>query len=297
MSAKIRFVTPATVDFIYRSLGAGAATVALLSATWGIVKLVATLYRRTVGRRRAQAKLLDQLACSSSVDYVESLLGVAQFITTQDGREQRTYHLPGAWVMIELEENVVIAFSITVTSRWMHYNAKRLTFGFLDVKLGKDRFSRPNEIGYHGEILWIGASRLGYLRAHDFHKSGGYQRYWLSYNMCGAGRLIASPDIPHFIGTGVYANQSESTGFDLKNPTDASGISVNTLTILHPEGPLNDFYKRHILGPDEARVKLARTVRPPLYPSLRTRFRARRYRLRNAVKRKWASRKTGSEHQ
>ncbi|WP_139329736.1 ETEC_3214 domain-containing protein [Mycobacterium sp. IS-2888] len=280
-------MTP-TMDFLYRSLGAGAATAALLSASWGIVKLIATLYRRTVGRRRAQAKLLDQLACSSSVDYIESLLGVAQFITTEDGREQRTYHLPGAWVMVELADNVVIAFSITITSRRMYYNIKRLTFGFLDLNLGKSKFSGP-DIGYRGERLWIGAYRIGYLRAYYYARQGGYQHYWLSYNMAGAGSLTTARNTPSLVETGVFVSAAthQPSQFDVKNPIDASGITVNTLTVLHPEGPGEDFHKRHILGPDEARVRLARTLRPPLYPTLLIRMRYKRYRLLRQARRCW----------
>jgi hypothetical protein len=83
-------------------------------------------------RRRRQAKLLDQLACGSSVAYVESLFGAAQFIAYANDREQRTYHLRGAWAMIEIDKARVIAFSITITKRRMYYNTKRLTRGYQD---------------------------------------------------------------------------------------------------------------------------------------------------------------------
>jgi hypothetical protein len=153
---------------------------------WAAIRFVWNPLFERLGRRRAQAKLLDQLACLSSVDYIESLLGAAQFITYADEREQRTYHLPGAWVMVELKDARVVAFSITITKRRMYYNTKRLTFGFLKVKLGKDKFG-DHGIGYGGERLWIGAYRRGYLRTYDFRRSDAYQRFWLSHNMSGVG--------------------------------------------------------------------------------------------------------------
>lgn len=249
------------------------------------------------GRRRAQARLLDQLACGSSVDYVESLFGVAQFTTFEDEREQRTYHLPGAWVMVELEKKAVIAYSITITNRHMSYSIERLTFGFQKVKLGKSKFG-DRGIGFRGERLWVGAHRSGYARSYYYGNPAGYQYYWLSYNMSGAGRLSAPGLAPGLIERGVFAAQLSSPDSRTDGDgVDASAITVNTLTVLHPQSPVDQFNSRHVLGPDEARVKLARTVRPPIYPSLRTRFRARRYRLRNAMKHKLASLKVGSDHQ
>jgi hypothetical protein len=71
---------------------------------WAAIKFGWNPLSERLGRRRAQAKLLDKLACGSSVPYVESLLGAPQFITYANEREHRTYHLPGAWVMIEIED-------------------------------------------------------------------------------------------------------------------------------------------------------------------------------------------------
>jgi hypothetical protein len=273
------------MDVVFRSLGAGAATAALLTLAWGTVKGGGKLMWAVFGRRRAQARLLDQLACGSSVDYVESLFGVAQFITFEDEREQRTYHLPGAWVMVELNKRAVIAYSITITSRRMSYSIKRLTFGLQKVKLGKDKFG-DHGIGYRGERLWIGAHRFGYTRCYYYGNPAGYQYYWLSYNMSGVGVLSASEATPGLIERGVFAAQlSSPDSITDGDGVDASGITVNTLTVLHPEGPVDQFNSRHILGPDEARVRLASTIRPPSDMSLRTRLRNRRFRMRLSAKR------------
>ena len=109
----------------------------------------------TAGRRRAQAAILDKLACGSSVEFTEAQLGVAQFARRQDGREQKIYRLPGAWVTVEFMGNVV-TFSITITSADMYYSTKRLTFGQLDLQLGKDTFAKARR-DFDGERRWIGA--------------------------------------------------------------------------------------------------------------------------------------------
>jgi hypothetical protein len=80
-------------ELFVAGLGAGASATALIGAGWVAVTLVVKGYRATFGSRRAQSKLLDRLACGSSVDFVESLYGVAQFISREDDREQRTYRL------------------------------------------------------------------------------------------------------------------------------------------------------------------------------------------------------------
>lgn len=82
----------------------------LTGIAWAAIKFGWNPLSERLGRRHTQAKLLDKLACGSSVEYVESLFGAAQFITYANEREQRTYHLRGAWVMIEIEDARVIAF-------------------------------------------------------------------------------------------------------------------------------------------------------------------------------------------
>ena len=45
--------------------------------------------------------------------------------------------------------------------------------------------------------------------------------------------------------------------FNLANGIDASGITINTLTVLGPEGSVEQFAARNVVGPDEPRVRLA----------------------------------------
>lgn len=50
----------------------GAAAVAVLGAGGGAYKYGVRRWRQTVGRRRTQAAILDQLCCTSSLAFVES---------------------------------------------------------------------------------------------------------------------------------------------------------------------------------------------------------------------------------
>jgi hypothetical protein len=230
---------------------------------WAGVKFGWNPLSERLGRRRAQAKLLDQLACGSSVAYVESLFGAAQFLSIEDDREQRTYQLPGGWVMVELHGNAVIAFSITITKRRMRYSTKRLTFRFLKTDLGKSKYAEHG-IGYDGERYWIGARRVGYQRTYAFGNPGGYQRYWLSYNMSGVGAFSLPQGEPAFVERGSFvADVNSPARSDLTQGIDASEITINTLTVLSPEGPESEFLARHTLGPDESRVRLAQSIKQP----------------------------------
>lgn len=268
-------------------LSAIVAATVIAGIGWAAIKFVWNPLFERLGRRRAQAKLMDKLACGSSVAYVESLFGAAQFITYGDNREQRTYHLPGAWVMIELKDARVIAFSITITKRRMCHNTAGLTFGFLKVKLGKDKFG-DHGIGYDGERLWIDAYRRGYLRTYYFGRSGANQRFWLSNNMSGVGVFGATEpgsEVPqHWYDTGLFCEDINAPQrHQLEPGLDATGTTVNTLTVMHPEAPEDEFLARNILGADEAHVLMASTIKPPTGRTWRGTLLYRRYQIKRAT--------------
>lgn len=256
---------------------------------WAAIKFLWNPLFERLTRRRAQAELLDQLACGSSVDYVESLFGPAQFITYENERQQRTYHLPGAWVMTELKDGAVVAFSITVTKRRMYYNTKRLTFGYIKVKLGKSKFG-DHGIGYDGERSWIGAYRVGYLRTYDFRRSGAYQRFWLSYNMAGVGSFGAvdrnTGEAAHWYETGSFCEDQNAPQCHPAEPgLDASQCTINTLTVMHQDSVSEaEFLARNVLGPDESQVQRATAIKPPNNQTVRGRLAYRRYQLVQAAK-------------
>jgi hypothetical protein len=233
-----------------------------------------------LGRRRAQSKLLDQLACGSSIAYVESLFGAAQFITYSDEREQRTYHLRGAWVMIEIADARVIAFSITITNRRMYYNTKRLTRGFIDINLGKDTFSEHEE-HCDGEQFWMAAYRWGYARTYYIGRFGAYLRFILLHNMSGTGDLSSSESLPSGeINSGAFTEAYAPFTLTIR----ANGITANTLTVIHPEAPSREFLARNFHGPDESHVKMATAIKPPDNRTIRNRLAYRRYQLKQAAK-------------
>ena len=264
-------------------LSAVVAATVIAGIAWAAIKFVWNPLFERLGRRRAQSKLLDQLACGSSVAYVESLFGAAQFITYSNDREQRTYHLRGAWVMIEIADARVIAFSITITDRRMYYNTKRLTRGFIDTKLGKDTFSEHDE-HCDGEQFWTAAYRWGYARTYYIGRFGAYLRFILSHNMSGTGNFDTDESAASGeINSGAFTETYEPFGLTVR----ATGITANTLTVIHPEAPDREFLSRNIHGPDESHVKMATAIKPPTDTTLRNRLRYKRYQTRQFAIKAW----------
>lgn len=235
---------PTLWENVATGLGAGASAAAVLVAVVSSIGLLRKIWARSAGRRRAQARILDQLTCGSALRFVESLLGVPQFVSSGDGLDQRTYSLPGAWVMAEYDGEILTAFSMTIRSRRMWYQTSRLTFGHICMKLGKDAMAKlPSGALYS----WMGAHTYGVLSYHYFGNPGGYQDYWVSHNMAGVGQ---------YSGLGLY--RSGEYGSEGVQP-DLSKLTGNTLTVLGPSGAsLKDsFMKREVLGPHHDLLRLA----------------------------------------
>jgi hypothetical protein len=236
-------------DGIVAGVGFGASASATVVSLWAVVQMGRRVWDRTIGRRRVQSRVLNRLACGSHVQFVESFLGVAQFVSFRDGFEQRAYRLSGAWIMLELSGSSVESFSITVTDPTMHFLTRHLTFGQIDVKLGR------SDVGVApagtGDYCWVGARRYGFLRHYDFGNPGCYQNYWLSYNMAGAGqmqhvRAFTSGDYSIF-------HPERGDGSDINQ----SGIPVNTLTVVGPNVAMELFMARTVLGVDHDHIRLA----------------------------------------
>lgn len=243
-------------------LGAGAAGATVLSAMWGAGQLIRKRWNRTLGRRRSQAELLDQLACGSSLEFVEALLGIPQFLEKLDDREQRIYQLTGVWVLIEIHERAVLSFSITVTDPRMYYSTDRLTFGHLPIQLGRSTFEN---VPHHpnGARVWTGARRYGYLQHYYFGNPGSYQDYWISHNMCGAAATRPS-SFWRSVDSGTYVTDGDNSLRDGQHdnvPPEVLSTIANTLTVLGPRRILGTNVKeqlmsRDVLGPDHDTVRL-----------------------------------------
>lgn len=98
------------------------------------------VWRRTVGRCREQQRLIETLACGSSREFVQSVLGVPQFRSATADMDIPCYSTGGAWVVVEFKSDVVAAFSITVTDPRLFVSTDRLCFDQFKVRLGRSTF-------------------------------------------------------------------------------------------------------------------------------------------------------------
>lgn len=265
------------------------AVTVLSGIAWATIKLVLNPFSEWLGRRRAQAQVLDQLVCGSSVAFNESLLGVAQFINTEEGREERIYRLRGGWVLIEIKDEAVFAFSITISNPRLYYRTKSLTFGYLNVKLGKSRFGDAG-CDFDGERYSIGGRDFGYQRHYYFGNPAGYQDYFLSYNRCGAG-IFSGPGAKDGM---LRVSGTLGSGFGDENrlpygeKIDASGITINSLTVTRLVGSREEFLLRNRRGPEETTLRLAQNFRHPTgqtrWQLFQAKYQLTRYRISKALR-------------
>src|SRR6185369_6195911 len=111
---------------------------------------------------------------------VESKLGVPQFITHPDGHEERIYRLPGAWVTVHPVGGAVRWFSITITDPETYYDIGPMTFGRINVRLGRDTFDKAPPS--NDEALLIGVRHGTFVRYYEWGRQSGGQYYWLAFN-------------------------------------------------------------------------------------------------------------------
>lgn len=224
-------------------LSIGASAAAIVAALWASWKLAVRIWDATVGRRRAQTAILDQLACTTSQAFVENLLGLPRFVLG----DECLYRLPGAWVTIRFKDAAVYMLSFTITDPRMWYRTNRITLETIDVRLGRDTFADVRSPGHIGEHSWALPRECGYFRHFHFGGAGGgHQHFWLSFNSVGAG---------HFEANGPYA--SGTCGDFGDSPPDPSKITVNTIAILSPVGSAeDDVGSREIFGPHSQTLNL-----------------------------------------
>lgn len=244
-------------------LSIGASAAAVIGAVWGLWKFGLHLWNSTAGRRRAQAQILDQLACTMSRAFVENLLGEPRFIVgSPDGPDERFYRLRGAWIGIQFEGDAVDLLSITITDSRLWYRTGGMTLGVVDLRLGRDNFAESNDRFDH-EQTWMGNKQAGYYRHYHFGGAGGnHQHFWLSYNAVGAGTLAGI--------NGPYSSDVDTGG----TPPDPAKITANTLTILSPYGRLGDnLRRRELFGPHIETVQLAWSERKQIQRQMAARVR------------------------
>lgn len=270
MEQQIEQAGPTAWDVLSLGLGIGASGAAVVGALWGLWILARRGWDRTVGRRRAQAAILDQLACTVSQAYVENLLGAPKIIIGT----QHFYELPGAWVGIEFKDAAVHILSITITDAKMWYRIGGITLGTFDVRLGVDTFAQlvtPVVKGdlHDGEELWRGLKEAGYWRHYHFGGAGGaHQHFWLSFNSVGAGTFDSNAD-PYMSG---------SAGRHGGTAPDATKITANTLAVLSPWGSVGDAGGGPPLAPHFETLSLTWAVRQRMQHDASRRVQRRRWR-------------------
>lgn len=238
-------------ELVSLGLGIGSSGVAVAGAGWGVWLLGRRAWDRTVGRRRAQAEILNQLACTISLDYLETLLGTPRYITHADGPagpgtiDERLYRLPGAWVAIQAEADSVYLFSLTITDSNMWHHVGAVSLGVADLRLGKDSFVHANN-EYDGQELWMGARHCGYIRHYYHANPGGFQHYWLSYNGAGSGAIDMASG-PY--ASGIYGQHGDT-------PPNPASITANTLTILGAGHDIERVANRQMFGPHAEHLRL-----------------------------------------
>lgn len=217
-------------DAISLGLGLGSSAAAVAAAVWGVWTLARRKWENTIGKRKAQTRILDQLACTVSMAFVENVIGPPRFILGNDpSSEERFYRLPGCWVGIVPRGNAVERLSITITDRQMWYRTDGLTLGTIDVRLGVDTFAKASE-HFDGEELWVATKQRGYNRHYHFGGAGGaHQQFWLAFNAVGAGSIALSE--PY--SSGVFGDFGDS-------PPNSADTTVNTLAVLSPLAALGD---------------------------------------------------------
>jgi hypothetical protein len=233
----------------------------------GVYHAVGRLWRQTIGSRRDLARRVNQLAAGTTIRYVEARFGTPVFeaksqLTAQllDGSKscpplrELVYRERHAWIQVLADDhNAVARFSITVTDPRFRFSTRLLTRNFLNVKLGRSRFSdtfttsfipgRPRPVGR----VWIGAHNYGYSECYGFGNPGAYQAYILSHNQIGAGKWNSR-------GARLTPGTRE---FDAGAPWAQSfwaGTTINTLTVVGPAwGP---GLGAEPLGPHDEQVRV-----------------------------------------
>jgi hypothetical protein len=125
--------------------------------------------------------------------YVESLLGppaLSQRI--RDELSEHIFYTPHALVQLMVDDTKGVArLSITVTDPRFRFTISDLSFGLMDVVLGKSRFWNVAD-RVDGRAIGLRARRFRYIEAFYFGNPGAYQQYLLSYNDAGTGPFDAA---------------------------------------------------------------------------------------------------------
>jgi hypothetical protein len=176
-----------------------AAALAGLAILAGAYKAIITILRHRFLSRRDLTHRLNQLACGTTAEYTDSILGPPAFRRALGQHyAENIYRTRHAWVqtIIRTADKSVESFAITITDPRYTFRTRELTGNMLDIRLGHTRFSNiaHNPDGYR---ITRGANRFTHAESHYFGNPGNYQTYALAHNDAGTGafRITASDPI------------------------------------------------------------------------------------------------------
>lgn len=179
----------------------------------GVYRAGRTFMRRTFLSRRYLAARLNQLACGTTTEYTDSILGPAAFrraLPDDQKYEEHIYRTNHAWVqtVVRTADKSVDSFAITVTDPRFRFRTRELTGNNLDIRLGHTRFS---SIAYKpdGYRIWWGANRSLHAESYYFGNPGNYQIYVVARNDAGIGQSSVVSDDPT---AGTWENGRLRTG-------------------------------------------------------------------------------------
>jgi hypothetical protein len=93
-----------------------------------------------------------------------------------------------------------------------------------------------------------------------------------------------SNEAAYWYNTGAFCQDTNVAERHQSEPgLNANGTTVNTLTVVHPEAPMDEFLARNILGPDESHVLMASTINPSTGRTWRGTLIYRRYQIMQAI--------------
>jgi hypothetical protein len=236
-----------------------AAIVAIYGSLYVLGRLLIRAWRRTVGRRRQQSQLLDQLACGEPIERVNTWLG----LPVSSSGDGYTYDLPGCWVFITEAEGVVESFAITIRDSRMYYRTRLLTAGMYDLKLGRSTFGDTG-LGKESGYMWIGARRMGARVSISGANPSLYQEFSFGFNDAGIGDIVDLTD------------DERQAGWQVSPET-----TINTLRVAHPflsssrQEALNREVQPVGVDLDVIRLRVAKDLFRLRRPSLASRLRSR----------------------
>jgi hypothetical protein len=214
-----------------------AAGLAIVGAVVAAVGIARRWWRATIGLQRDTSRKFDQLARGMYRDYLIELFGQPVLHEQQeDGRTVLRWRFRHAWCSALMVNNAVAAYSITTTSRRFAYRTRRLSWGTLNVSLGRSPFAAAGD-PFFGSVEWaIGARRVRYREMHYLGNPGMYQYYVLSSN--DAGRLPAQTPPSSGGRFGEFAKTGPDS-IPLPQPPDLDALSTyrsqtspNTITVV-----------------------------------------------------------------